>query len=750
MAVHDMDVMRDGDASPRSSRRRWARSAIGSSSVPVACILLACAILAGGWNYGAGQGAQADSRRQRSLVVRSDHLVSAMKDLEIGERGYVLTGRPEYLQPYEDALPLIAGDIDGLDALGVRRANGTGAALAPLRGLVADEEAFFQSVVTVRRDQGIDAAIALVGTGEGRRLMGAILAAKRSADARADEETTRIEGADRWRSRILGILSLACAAAAVALLARLSLLRRRESQRSRGMLDDVLGNAPVGLGFLDRDLAVRHMNDALSRMADGGVLAGLGCQLWSRHPDLEGRLRPLLDAALRSGTVSTDIDVAVPDLGAAGGTRYLKLGFYPLRGRHEARESGSVGVAVMDVTAARLSEARIRRGEATLRAVLDTLPVGVLIAEAPSGRITDHNVRAEAILGHGVLPARPGEDVERWVAFHEDGRSVTPGEWPLARVVRDGEAFAETEVDYMRGDGRRAWIGFSCAPMRGPDGALVGAVVVVADIDVRKRSEQALAAARDAAEGASRAKSTFLANMSHELRTPLSAIIGYSEMLQEEIGDGADAAGLSPDVGRIENNARHLLGLINDVLDLSKIESGKMEVFAETFAVEPMLRDVAATVGSLVARKGNRLNLRIAPDLATMHSDVTKLRQVLLNLIGNAAKFTEHGTITLSAWRHANADGRPALSFAVTDTGIGMSEDQVSRLFQRFTQADQSTTRRFGGTGLGLSLAKAFADMLDGEVSVDSVAGQGSTFTLRLPAHHDLDVGSVLDGDAAA
>ncbi len=747
MARDDVKVTHDGRPRPRPTVRSVTRFLGGTSSVALACTLLVAAILAGGWNYGAGQGAQADAKRQRSFVVRSDHLVSAMKDLEIGERGYVLTGREEYLQPYRDALPQIDEDLFGLASLGMRRVNGAAAALVPLRALVASERTFFQHVVNVRRDEGTDAAIALVGTGEGRRLMEAILAAKRQADARADEETARIEDADRWRSRILGVLSLACAAAAVALLARLSLVRRRESQRSRETLDDVLGNAPVGLGFLGRDLTVRHMNAALSRMADGGVLAGLGHPLWARHPALETQIRPHVDAALRSGTVSTDIDVSVPDAGSSGGTRHLSLGFYPLKGTDEVPGGGGIGVAVVDVTAAKLSEERIRSGEATLRAVLDTLPVGVLIAEAPSGRVTDHNVRAEVILGHGVLPARPGEDVERWVAFYEDGRPVAPGEWPLARVVRGGEAFAETEVDYMCGDGRRAWIDFSCAPMQGRDGALVGAVVVLSDIDARKRSEQALAAARDAAEGASRAKSAFLANMSHELRTPLSAIIGYSEMLQEEIGDGAEAGDLSQDVGRIEGNARHLLGLINDVLDLSKVESGKMEVYAETFAIEPMLRDLAATVGSLVAKKGNTLDLRIAPGLATMHSDLTKVRQALLNLVGNAAKFTEGGTVTLSASRASDGEGIERLSFSVSDTGIGMTPEQVSKLFGRFSQADASTTRKFGGTGLGLSLTRAFADMLGGSVAVDSVPGQGSTFTFVVPAEHEptVDVGPATD-----
>jgi signal transduction histidine kinase/CheY-like chemotaxis protein len=241
-------------------------------------------------------------------------------------------------------------------------------------------------------------------------------------------------------------------------------------------------------------------------------------------------------------------------------------------------------------------------------------------------------------------------------------------------------------------------------------------------------------AAKEAAEQASTAKSDFLANMSHELRTPLSAIIGYSEMMGEEISDGCEASDLVADIGKVERNARHLLGLINDVLDLSKVESGKMDVYAEDFAVEDMLRDVASSVATLVGKKGNVLKMQFAPELGQMHTDLTKTRQVLFNFLSNAAKFTDSGTITLAASRITDASGLDGLSFAVSDSGIGMTDEQVSRLFRRFEQADASTTRNFGGTGLGLSLTRAFADMLGGTITVSSVPGQGSTFTFTVPA----------------
>ncbi len=245
----------------------------------------------------------------------------------------------------------------------------------------------------------------------------------------------------------------------------------------------------------------------------------------------------------------------------------------------------------------------------------------------------------------------------------------------------------------------------------------------------RREAEEA----KQAAESANRAKSAFLANMSHELRTPLSAVIGYSEMLEEEAEDAGQAVMLA-DLGKIKSNAKHLLHLINDVLDLSKVEANKMDVAAETFDVADFVRDVAGTVEALVRKKSNTLELALDADLGQASTDVTKLRQCLFNLIGNAAKFTDAGGITLGASREARPDGF-WLNFTVTDTGIGMTPEQVARLFQRFVQADETTTRKFGGTGLGLALSQAFARLLGGDIDVRSAAGEGTCFTVSIPAH---------------
>jgi len=233
-------------------------------------------------------------------------------------------------------------------------------------------------------------------------------------------------------------------------------------------------------------------------------------------------------------------------------------------------------------------------------------------------------------------------------------------------------------------------------------------------------------------EAADRHKSEFLANMSHELRTPLNAIIGYSEMLQEDAADlGAEQ--FTDDLKRINAAGKHLLELINAVLDLSKIEAGRMELYLETFDVGGLLRDIAAVIQPLAAKNANRLEVRCPDETGTMRADLTKVRQALFNLLSNACKFTEGGIISLAVAREAS-DGRDWLVFSVSDTGIGMAPEQLSRLFEAFSQADAATTRKYGGTGLGLALSRRLCRMMGGDVTVESEAGRGSTFTIRLPA----------------
>ncbi len=254
------------------------------------------------------------------------------------------------------------------------------------------------------------------------------------------------------------------------------------------------------------------------------------------------------------------------------------------------------------------------------------------------------------------------------------------------------------------------------------------AEITHANQELERRHEE-LRQARDASEAANRAKSGFLANMSHELRTPMNAIIGYSEMLTEQAEDRGQAD-IIPDLGKINAAGHHLLGLINDILDLSKIEAGRMDLYLETFDVTAMVQAVGATIQPLVEKNSNVLQIHCDASAGSMHADLTKVRQALFNLLSNAGKFTTGGTIDLEVSR----DAGDWLTFAVRDSGIGMTPEQCGRVFESFTQADASIAGKYGGTGLGLTITSKFCEMMGGSISVQSEPGKGTTFTIRLPA----------------
>ena len=244
-------------------------------------------------------------------------------------------------------------------------------------------------------------------------------------------------------------------------------------------------------------------------------------------------------------------------------------------------------------------------------------------------------------------------------------------------------------------------------------------------VELQKRTEEL--------EIASRHKSEFLANMSHELRTPLNAIIGYGEMLEEEAQD-AGLDDLIPDLRRIHSSGRHLLALINDILDLSKIEAGRMQIMLETFDIETMVREVTTTIRPLAEKNGNTLMVECADDLGQMYADETRVRQCLFNLLSNASKFTENGTVTVQVSPRTE-QGKRWIQFSVLDTGIGMTDEQMARVFEAFQQAEASTTRRYGGTGLGLTISQEFCRLMGGRITVRSERQRGSTFHMQLPAH---------------
>jgi PAS domain S-box-containing protein len=388
----------------------------------------------------------------------------------------------------------------------------------------------------------------------------------------------------------------------------------------------------------------------------------------------------------------------------------------------------------VNATSGRLTELwdELRSVSDHLQAVVDNAMDGILTVDE-TRTIRSFNPTAERIFGYAAaeIVGRPVQ-----LLLSETGSDTVASELfrPQAELLR-----THREAIGRRQDGRTFPMEVAVGEMWHRDHRLL--VAVLRDITERKRAQEELALARDAALDASRAKSAFVANISHELRTPLNAIIGYSELLQEEATDlGEDA--LIPSLEKVNGAGRHLLGLINAVLDLSKIEAGKMDLWLETFPVGQLVQDVTAIVQPLVDKHHNRLVVQCPGDVGEMYADQTKLRQALFNLLSNSCKFTEQGTVTVQVQRGALA-GVEWLTFRVSDTGIGMTPEQLGRLFQPFSQAEATTSKKYGGTGLGLVLSRHFCQMMGGDITVESEPGQGTAFTIRLPRE-------VLEADAAS
>jgi PAS domain S-box-containing protein len=393
----------------------------------------------------------------------------------------------------------------------------------------------------------------------------------------------------------------------------------------------------------------------------------------------------------------------------------------------------------------------LRQAEQKYRSIFENAVEGIF-QTTPEGHFLSVNPALARIYGY----ATPEELTSNLTNIRQQAYVNPQRRDKFMQVMAECGEVSGFESEVYRVDGSVIWISESARAVYDADGELLYYEGSVEDISDRKVFESALQLALEAAEAASTAKSAFLANMSHELRTPLNAIIGYSEILQEETEElGYDE--LIPDLDKIRTSGRHLLSLINDILDISKIEAGRMDIYLETFDIATLIEEVASTAAPLIEKNGNTLNLHQISNMGSMHGDITKVQQILLNLLSNAAKFTQNGTITLTASRekiagHSSeareensseptADSQSSIAskeFLVincTDTGIGMNSEQLQHIFQPFTQADASTTRKYGGTGLGLAISQRFCLMMGGNISVKSQEGVGSTFTIRLPVN---------------
>ncbi len=721
-------------AGPDRSLPGWARRA---PILAVALVLLA--LILAGWNWRAGQRDAEHSAAARGVVLTVESLLSALKDVETGQRGFLLTGEEEYLAPQAAGAALVPQRLEALSAQAAL------AGLPPpdrLRDLARRKLTWSESVIALRRRGASSAELAALESQDGRALMDAARQAAAEMQAAAEARAAVLENAAARRGAWLTAASLGAALLASALLAGLALLRRRTERRAQALLRGVMENAPIGLGFLDAAGRLSHANRSLALLGERtlGVEAGTEARL---PPEVQEQLAPHLRKVVETARQQAGIEIAVRPPGR-GVQRHLLLGLFPLPANGPAQRVPGLGLFAIDDTLRRRAEERLRRSEARLRTILDAIPQLAWMTDA-SGAIKWYNRRWYEFTG--TTPERMTG--WGWREVHHPDH-IARVEASFRAAIEAAEPWEDTFP--LRGaDGQYRWFLTRAMPLfetpeeaeEGAEPRPIGWFGTNTDITDLREAEEELAAAKGAAEEANMAKSRFIANMSHELRTPLSAVIGYAEMLEEEAADLPGGEEFLGDLRKINSNARHLLSLINDVLDLSKIEAGRMEVTPEDFSVCELVKEVASTVEALVERRRNRLEVHCPEELGSVHSDPVKIRQCLFNLLGNAAKFTEDGTIALSVRREENC-----LLFEVTDTGIGMTPEQQEKLFQRFSQADASTTRRFGGTGLGLAITRAFATMLGGDIRVRSEAGKGSTFTLSIPA--DIRVARAEPGEPAA
>jgi signal transduction histidine kinase/CheY-like chemotaxis protein len=380
------------------------------------------------------------------------------------------------------------------------------------------------------------------------------------------------------------------------------------------------------------------------------------------------------------------------------------------------------------------AEADARRAQAQLGEAIEAISEGFALYDADD-RLVVCNRRFKEMYAGVALKIQPGTQYET-ILRAEAGTGVIPAasDGRDAWVVERLDRHRNPKGAFEQQSGQGVWLKIS--ERRTADGGIVGVFTDITELKDRElqlgQLVDRLAEARDVAMEATVAKSRFLANMSHELRTPLNAVIGITEMLMEDAEDSGDQGAREP-LERIARAGKHLLQLINEVLDLSKIEAGKLEMNYEPVVLASLVGDVVGEAEPLAAKNGNRLVVDCPPDIGTVRTDPTRLRQIMLNLLSNACKFTEQGSVSLSVGR-SRADGDDWISIRVVDTGIGMTSEQLGRLFQEFSQADSSTTRKYGGTGLGLAISDRLCRIMGGSIDVESEPGVGTTFSVRLPA----------------
>ena len=709
------------------------------------------------------------------VIAQANVTQKLLIDMETGKRGYLMSGTPKYLQPYKEASGKVPSAFVKLET----DLNGA----KPQTATLEEAQSLYVRWNAVSQDQ-----ISAVTPGQASYLrtddsMGKLLMDQmrdRFGEIISTEEKLRGERAAKARRTASGVIWTALLAALgggalLALSSRRQLqglageyaeataTTRRQAQSLKESeerlrltidtaLDAVIGADSAGVitGWnsqaetifgrtraeavgqaLDRTIIPERFQDAHRRGLAHYLATGEG-------PVLNQRIEI---AALRRGGAEFPIEIAIVPIQSADGVAFSAF-VRDITERKQADET-LAHRAKLAALGAEVGFALTQKGtmRETLQVCAETVVRHLDAAFARIWTLDGEGKTLELQASAGLYTHLDGPHGRVPVGMFKIGMiaserlpHLTNAVWDDPRVGDKDWAKREGMVAFaghpLIVDGRLLGVMAMFARQTLPDTTLQALASIADGVALgieRKQAEVDLIAAKEAAEASSRTKSQFLANMSHELRTPMNAILGYSEMLQEEAEDeGLD--NFTPDLLKIQSAGRHLLSLINDILDLSKIEAGKMELYLEDFSVPEMLADVTATVQTLVAKKNNQLALDCAPDVGRMHGDLTKVRQSLFNLLSNAAKFTENGTISLRAARAGDF-----YEFSIKDTGIGMTAEQMAGLFEAFSQADASTTRKYGGTGLGLAITRRFCRMMGGDTTIQSEPGAGSVFTIRLP-----------------
>ncbi len=684
--------------------------------------------------------------QNRRMVAHSERVISeltatlsALKDAETGQRGYLLTGQQVYLAPYNEGIRDVPVHLAALRDL--TRDNPRQQEKVALLDKTAGEKIReMQTVLLANRLQGAGEAKLVLLKGIGRRKMDEArklgkemeeienrLLQERQERSRISENNARISFGVAFVMSVLLVTGFFVtvhkslqdrdrAAEAV---------QEREARRSA-----IFESAMDAIITIDPQGKVVEWNPVASSVFGRAREDVLGKEMAELiiPPEFRDRHRAGLARYLDTGKgqiLNTRVEVV--GLDAQGSEFPIELTITPIK----LRGRGALFTAfIRDIREKKRYEMEQERLTRYNQLLLESTAEGIYGLDL-EGRCTFANQAAARLLG--LTPEEViGQPMHALTHHHYPNGAPYPEKYcPIYQIFDDRVIRRGENEFFWRKNGTYFPVEFAAVPLL-EGGELVGAVVTFSDITARKKAEEEVFAAKEAAEAANRTKSQFLANMSHELRTPLNAIIGYSEMLAEEAEED-DEDTTSADLRKIHKAGRHLLALINDILDLSKIEAGKMELFLETFDVAEMANDVVSTIGPIVEKNGNQLIVEPLDSLGVMTADFTKVRQNLFNLLSNAAKFTENGVVTFTVRRESRG-GIDGILFRIADTGVGITAEQQSRLFEVFSQADASTTRKYGGTGLGLAITRRFCLMMGGDVQVESEESKGSIFTMWLPA----------------